>query len=301
VPAVAILSTNQYGKSEVRMLAVDRSVEPHRLADLTVSIALRGDLQDVHETGDNGHVVTTDTQKNTVFAFAREQPVGEIEEFALRLARHFVSEFAPIDRARVHVAAADWTPIEVGGAPHPHSFAADGAERRTATAVCEDGAEWLISGVEDLLVLKTAGSEFRGFIEDPYTTLEPTGERILCTSVKARWRHASRAEPAAGWASVYGAARAAALERFADRHSRSLQQSLYEMAMAVLDADTSTCEVRMSMPNRHHFLVDLKPFGLSNENEIFRVEDRPYGLIEAAVLREGAPAVGSAWDPHPLL
>jgi urate oxidase len=291
------LSANQYGKSEVRMVAVDRSVTPHRLSDLTVSIALSGDLRDVHETGDNAHIVTTDTQKNTVFALAREQGVGEIEEFALRLGRHFVSAFAPIERARVHVAAAGWTPIDVDGAPHPHSFRRGASELRTATAVCEPDAQWVLSGIEDLLVLKTSGSEFKGFIEDPYTTLAPADERILCTVVRARWRHAA---PEGDWGSSFAAARAAALTRFATLHSRSLQQSLYEMSGAILEAVPEVCEVRMSMPNRHHFLVDLTPFGLSNDNEVFRVEDRPYGLIEAAVLREPAPAPGPAWDAQPI-
>jgi urate oxidase len=299
LPAVAIrLSSNQYGKSEVRMVAVDRSVTPHRLWDLTVSIALSGDLRDVHETGDNAHIVATDTQKNTVFAFARQARVGEIEDFALRLGRHFVSAFAPIDRARVHIAAAGWTPIVVDGEAHPHSFRRGESELRTATAVCEQGAEWVLSGIEDLLVLKTSGSEFRGFIEDPYTTLAPTDERILCTAVRARWRHAA---PEDEWGLSFAAARAAALQRFASLHSRSLQQSLYEMSGAILDAVPGICEVRMSMPNRHHFLVDLTPFGLSNDNEVFRVEDRPYGLIEAAVLREPGPPPGPAWDPLPLL
>jgi urate oxidase len=55
------------------------------------------------------------------------------------------------------------------------------------------------------------------------------------------------------------------------------------------------------MPNRHHFAVDLEPFGLSNDNEIFRVEDRPYGLIEAQVLQAEAPPAGPVWEPYPLL
>jgi urate oxidase len=296
-----VLSTNRYGKSEVRVLAVDRDVSPHRLWDLTVSIALSGDLEEVHETGDNAHVVATDTQKNTVFAFARDGGVGEIEQFALRLGRHFVSEFPPITRARVHIARAGWTPIQADGAPHPHSFQSQGAELRTATAVCGDDDEWVVSGIEDLLVLKTSGSEFTGFIVDPYTTLRETEERILCTSVRARWRHSAVTVPDGGWDRSFADARGAALERFATLHSRSLQQSLYAMAAAILEAATGTCEVRMSMPNRHHFLVDLELFGLSNDNQVFRVEDRPYGLIEAAVLREGAPAPGRAWEPVPLI
>ncbi len=298
---VAVLAGNQYGKSEVRMLAVDRSREPHRLADLTVSVSLSGELRAVHETGDNAHVLTTDAQKNTVYAFAREAPVGEIEEFALRLARHFVAECAPITRARVRVASAGWVPIDLGGAPHPHSFQSAGAEQRVAVAVCEAEQTWVLSGIEDLLVLKTSGSEFKGFARDRYTTLEETDERILCTSVTARWRWATGDGPAVGWAAAFTRARAVALERFAELHSRSLQQSLFVMSTAVLDALPESCEVRMSMPNRHHFLVDLEPFGLENPGEVFRVEDRPFGLIEAAVLRESAPDPGPAWDPLPLL
>jgi urate oxidase len=300
-PMSVVLSTNQYGKSEVRMLAVDRDVSPHRLWDLTVSVALSGELEEVHETGDNGHVVATDTQKNTVFAFARDGGVGEIEQFALRLGRHFVSEFPPITRARVHITTAGWKPIQAEGAPHPHSFQSQGAELRTATAVCEDDGEWVVSGIEDLLVLKTSGSQFTGFIVDRYTTLQETEERILCTSVRARWRHSSVTAPDIGWDRAFVDARAAALERFAMLHSRSLQQSLSAMAAAILDAAPGTCEVRMSMPNRHHFLVDLQPFGLSNDNQVFRVEDRPYGLIEAAILRDRAPEPGPAWEPAPLI
>jgi urate oxidase len=176
-----------------------------------------------------------------------------------------------------------------------------GAERRVAVAVCEAGAEWVLSGIEDLLVLKTSGSEFKDFAVDRYTTLAPTDERILCTAVSARWRWTTAAAPAAGWASAFSLARTAALERFATLHSRSLQQSLYEMASAILDALPEVCEVRLSLPNRHHFLVDLEPFGLENPGEVFRVEDRPYGLIEASVLREGAAAAGAAWEPAPLL
>jgi urate oxidase len=52
----------------------------------------------------------------------------------------------------------------------------------------------------------------------------------------------------------------------------------------------------MSMPNKHHFLVDLSPFGLSNDREIYFAADRPYGLIEGTVLRDDAPEPGSAWQ-----
>lgn len=293
-----LVNTNQYGKAEVRMVAVDRGRPQHEFCDLTVGIALSGDLDDVHRSGDNAHVVTTDTQKNTVFAFAREAPVGEIEDFALRLGRHFVSSFEPITRARVHIESARWSRIEAGDQPHPHSFVKASDEVRTATAVCQSDGEWVISGLGNLLVLKTSGSEFSGYIKDRYTTLQETTDRILSTSVTARWRHV---KPVGAWGESFAAVRAAMLERFAVVHSLSLQQTLYEMARGAMEASPEVVEVRLSMPNRHHFVVDLTPFGLENDNEIFRVEDRPYGLIEAQVLQAQAPHAGPAWDPYPLL
>jgi urate oxidase len=293
-----LVAGNQYGKAEVRMVAVDRDPPAHEFRDLNVGITLSGDLDDVHVSGDNAHVVPTDTQKNTVFAFAREAAVGEIEAFALRLGRHFVTDFAPITRARVHIEAAHWQRIEVDGQPHPHAFVRAGSELRTATAVCESGREWVLSGLQDLIVLKTSGSGFSGYIKDRYTTLREASERILSTSVTARWRHAG---PENDWAQSFAAARSVLLERFAATHSLSLQQSLYAMATGMMQIRPEIVEVRMSMPNRHHFVVDLEPFGLTNDNEIFRVEDRPYGLIEASILQDGAPPAGPAWDPYPML
>jgi urate oxidase len=46
-------------------------------------------------------------------------------------------------------------------------------------------------------------------------------------------------------------------------------------------------EVRLELPNKHHFLVDLEPFGLKNDNEVYYAADRMYGLIEGTVHREG--------------
>jgi urate oxidase len=293
-----IVGANQYGKAEVRMVAVDRSAPAHTFIDLNVGITLSGDLDDVHITGDNVNVVPTDTQKNTVFAFAREAPVGEIEEFGLRLARHFVGNFAPITRARVHIESAQWERIKVDGVPHAHSFRQVGTELRTATVVCDQDGEWVVSGLENLIVLKTSGSEFVGYIEDKYTTLKPTEERILSTAVTARWRHSGTE---LDWGASFDAARTVMLERFAATHSRSLQQTLYAMAAGAIERAPSIVELRLSMPNRHHFVVDLEPFGLDNPNLIFRLEDRPYGLIEAQILAESAPSAGPAWDPYPLL
>ena len=77
------------------------------------------------------------------------------------------------------------------------------------------------------------------------------------------------------------------LEQFATIHSLALQQTLYGMGQAVLEAASEVAEIRFSAPNKHHFLVDLSPFGVDNPGEVFFAADRPYGLIEASVvLRE---------------
>jgi urate oxidase len=298
-----ILGTNQYGKAEVHMVTVERDGDVHRITDVLVGITLSGDLVDVHLSGDNANVVTTDTQKNTVFAFAKQQPVGAIEDFALRLGRHFISEFDPIKRARVKIQAFPWDRLSVAGEPHDHAFASAGAEQRVTTVVCDaDGhgvAEYVVSGVQGLVLLKSAGSEFTGYIKDRYTTLPETTDRILATAVSARWRHSQTT--GIDWNASFDAARTAMIERFALTHSLSLQQSLYQMADGIIGSSSAIVEARLSLPNRHHFVVDMAPFGLDNVNEVFRVEDRPYGLIEAIVAAADAPPAGPVWDPYPLV
>lgn len=282
------LGDNRYGKAEVRLVRVDRSTDRHVVHDLTVDVSLSGDMQAVHLTGDNAAVLPTDTQKNTVFAFAREHGVGEIEDFAARLTDHFVGAAPSIGAARVAVHEHPWRRLE----DRPHSFAQSGGEARTATVAYDGRARRTLSGLTGLVLLNTTASEFRGFARDRYTTLAEADDRILCTSVDATWRHET---PPGDWGKAHTAARSALVAAFADTYSRSLQQTLYAMGERLLSTCPGVAEVRLSLPNRHHFLVDLAPFGLDNPGEVFHVADRPYGLIEATVLADGAVPDPEAW------
>ncbi|WP_414940864.1 factor-independent urate hydroxylase [Amycolatopsis sp. cmx-11-51] len=285
------LGPNQYGKAEVRLVTVRREGAVHHLKDLTVSTSLRGDLAATHLTGDNADVVATDTQKNTVYAFAKEAPVGEIEDFALRLGRHFVDSFEHISGARILIDEHGWHRIS----GHDHAFSQAGSEKRTTAVTIQDGRAWVVSGLDDLVVLKSTGSEFHGFPRDEYTTLPETNDRILATAVTARWRYQG---DGIDWAASHAEVRRILLETFADKHSLSLQQTLYAMGEAVLKEREEVTEVRLSLPNKHHFLVDLSPFGLKNDNEVFYAADRPYGLIEGVVLRDDVADTedpGLAW------
>ena len=75
------------------------------------------------------------------------------------------------------------------------------------------------------------------------------------------------------------------MNTFAAHTSESVQHTLYAMGEAALAACEGIGEIHLSLPNRHHLLVDLKPFGLDNPNEIFVATDQPFGLIEATVTR----------------
>ena len=280
-----MLGVNQYGKAETHLVRVVRDGDVHELRDLLVSVALSGSLDAVHVSGDNRAVLATDTQKNTVYAFAKEHGVGTPEEFARLLARHFLG--GAITQARVQVVEVAWARLG------DHAFAQSAREQRVATVISSPDADWFVSGVSELVVLKTTDSEFHGFPRDRYTTLAETTDRVLATAVSARWRHDGTA--------AFDDARRALVDTFTAHHSLSLQQTLYAMGAAVLEACPPVAEIRLSMPNKHHFVVDLSPFGLENPNEVFHADDRPYGLIEGAVLRDGAPGPGPCWDPYPLV
>src|SRR3954470_15601393 len=294
-----VLGRNQYGKAEVRVVAVDRSSPRHSLVDLNVSSSLRGDFTAAHTEGDNAHVLTTDAQKNTVFAFARDG-VGQPEEFGLRLARHFAGAYPWITGARVAVESYGWERIPVGGTAHDHSFRRTGAEVRTAVVTVDgsgpDADPHVLAGLSDLVVLKTTGSEFWGFPRDRYTTLAETRDRILATAVTARWRYTGTD---LDFADSFAGIRGTLLQTFAATHSFALQQTLFAMGEAVLERFLDVAEVRLSMPNRHHFLQDLSAYGLDNPDVVYHADDRPYGLIEGVVERDDVPPAEVAWRGTP--
>lgn len=273
------LSELQHGKAEVRLVRVDRDDERHVLHDLNVTTQLRGDFATAYTEGDNGHVHATDTQKNTVYALAREHGVASPEGFLLTLADHW--------RAQPWVSGTVLTAEQFAWERLPHnghSFVRSGQETRTARVVTDGPATTVGGGLADLVVLKSTGSEFHGFPRDRYTTLAETDDRILATSVSATWRFTGDGTDVA-FDEAYAAVRAAMLDAFAGTHSLALQQTIHAMGCAALDAVPALAEIHIECPNKHHFLVDLAPFGLENPGEVFYAADRPYGLISATLSR----------------
>ncbi|MFE7035904.1 factor-independent urate hydroxylase [Streptomyces sp. NPDC057621] len=297
----AVLAQNQYGKAENRVVRITRDGATHHIKDLNVSVALSGDMEEVHYSGSNANVLPTDTTKNTVYAFAKEHGIESAEQFGIHLARHFVTSQEPIKTARIRIEEYSWERIGTSAADSPsagaeeggHSFARKNQETRV-TQITYDGSSWqVISGLKDLVVLNSTNSEFWGYVKDEYTTLKEAYDRILATEVSGRWRFewTDDEQPMPDWEESYAQVRGHMLQAFAQTYSLSLQQTLYQMGARIIENRDEIDEVRFSLPNKHHFLVDLEPFGLKNDNEVYFAADRPYGLIEATILRDGCEAL----------
>lgn len=282
------LTVNQYGKAENHVVRITRDTDRHEIEDLNVTSQLRGDFAAAHYDGNNSHVVTTDTQKNTIFAFARDG-IGSPEAFLLRLADHFTGEFDWVTGGRWAAEQFGWARIE----DHDHTFYRSSPETRTAVLVRDGGSDTMISGLHGLSVLKSTASGFAGYPKDRYTTLPETDDRILATDVSTRWRYGGT--EGIDWNASYEGIKATIMRAFGAEYSRALQQTLYQMADAVLQAHPEVEEIRFSCPNNHHFLSDLSRFGVDNPGIVFHAADRPYGLIEAAFARRGAQPADAAW------
>ena len=283
-----VLSHASYGKSEVRLVKVSRRAGGHQihdLHDLTVDVGLEGDFDAAYAEGDNAGLLATDTMRNTVYALAKEYPIDDIESFGLRLVEHFLAAAPGVRSARVHIVEHPWARLEVDGRSHEHAFQRGSGGDRVATVVGDGGGPQIEAGIDDLLVLKTTGSGWEGFLRDRYTSLPETSDRILATIITARWSYRGRdIEFGAAWHEV----RRTILSAFCDHYSPSVQFTLHHMGKAVLDARPEVDRVSFSLPNKHHLLYDLGRFGLENENEIFHATSEPYGLIEGTIERPPA-------------
>lgn len=288
-----VLGHNQYGKAEVHVVRVfrDDPKAPHDLVDYNVSVSLSGDFEDAHISGDQSKVLTTDACKNTVNSFAKEagDAVREPESFAVALADHFIG-VPQVTGARISIEAVPWTRSH----DHAHAFVKNGDYVRTVTVTRNATDTSVVGGLKELTVLKTTDSEFHGFYQDKYTTLQPTNDRIMATAVTAQWAYDGSD---IDWGKAFDEAKDAITGAFAAAYSYALQHTLWEMGTAVLDAVPSVAEVRFSCPNKHHFVVDLSPFGVENNCEVHHAADRPYGLIEATIKRSDDVDKSAAYDP----
>jgi urate oxidase len=281
----AILSHNAYGKSRVRLTKVTRQADRHDLKELTIDIRLEGDFADSYTHGDNSRIIATDSMKNTVYVLAREHPLTDLESFGQHLTDFFLTHYPHVTSAQARLVEQPWRRITVAGQGHPHAFLGGGSEQRTCTVAATRRERRVESGLDNLLILKTTDSGFRGFIRDRYTTLPDTNDRIFATILTAGWQYR---DMNADWNGCYQHLRQTLLEVFARHQSLSVQQTLHDMGVAALEACDAIQEITLTMPNQHRLLVNLQPFGLDNPNAIFVPTDEPFGLITGTLRRDSS-------------
>ncbi len=277
------IARNSYGKSRVRLIKVARHNPRHEIQNLTIDIALEGDFDAIHTKGDNSLCLPTDTMKNSVYALAGEiDGIEQPEAFGKRLADHFLRNNPQVSMIRLRITETIWKRMTFDEAEHSHSFIRGSDEKRLVLIIATRGQMTIEAGVEGLVVLKTSGSGFAGFIKDPFTTLPEATDRILSTSVKATWRYS---DAATDLYDQFRSIRETILQVFADHDSKSVQHTLYAMGEAVLERFSHVEEISFSLPNIHCLPVDITKFGLENRNCIFVPTDEPHGLIEATITR----------------
>lgn len=281
-----VLGQNNYGKSRVRMVKVSRNGKVHTVREFSIDIALQGDFERIHTRGDNANCLPTDTMKNTVHALGRKHTFNTIEEFAILLCKHFLKGHPPASSATVAIEEVAWERVHARGREHPHCFLKGSDERRVCTVYMNRHGLDVASGIEGLVILKSTDSAFTGFPRDRYTTLLETRDRILCTSMTAIWECGASAKPRTDYDPLRDRVRELLIQTFAAHKSESVQHTLYAMGEAVLKSCKPIRNIRLSMPNKHCLLANLRPFGMTNNNEIFIPTDEPHGLIEATIQRE---------------
>jgi urate oxidase len=277
-----MLTHTAYGKSQVRLVQVSRGGDRHDLRDLAIDIRFEGEYDASYADGDNRDVLPTDTMKNTIYALAARQQVRDPESFGLRLGRHFLERNPRARRITVGLIEYLWRRVEIGEREHGQAFMRRGPDTRTATVVTEPADVTVEGGVDGLLIMKTAHSAFDDFLRDEFTTLPDTRDRLLATSLTARWRYVDADIP---FGSTWRGVRDTLLRAFAEHESESVQHTLYHMGQQVLETVDSVTSITLVMPNKHHLPVDLARFGLENRNEIFVATEEPYGRIEATLSR----------------
>lgn len=279
------LAENSYGKSLVRLAKVKRHPGRHDFFEWTIEILLEGDFESCFVAGDNSKILPTDTMKNTVYSLARTSSAECMEEFGKELLVFLLDRNPQVTVARVTLSEKPWQHLHSGGKPHPTTFVQSSSERQTAEIVLtRNGTASVRSGLENLFLLKTAGSEFTGFIIDSLTTLPEATDRLFGTSVRARWKHLS---PSASFTALRSKIREIVLNVFAAHTSKSVQHTLFAMGESVLANVPEIEDIELTMPNKHYLLADLSRFGQDNPNEIFVPIDEPHGYIEARLRRQG--------------
>jgi urate oxidase len=276
----------RYGKANVRVLRVQRATARHEVREARVEVSLDGDFARAYTAADNSPVVPTDTMKNLVNMLALEHLEAANEQFALAIGEGLLGRYPQVAEARVEIEETVWSRMRIDGRLCDHGFVRSESGMPFARVTLTRSSRDLVAGIRDLAIMKTTGSGFVDYLQDEYTTLPPTTDRILATRLRAAWRYGDTVSAETDFEAAAGAIRGALMRVFADTYSYSVQDSMYRMGEAALAVESGITEITLAMPNVHYLPIDLSGFGRDASGRLFLPTDEPNGQIEATMRRQ---------------
>ena len=280
------IGASSHGESHLRMLRVVRRGDRHDARDLTVGCRFEGDFADAFVEGKSAGLLPGEALKSLVHATARQHAGAEIERFGLALCERLLTGHPRLTRARVDISERPWNRLEVGGKPQGQVFLTGTPERRTAAVTSNGQQVAVVSGIEQLTIMRTAG--LAPARPRPGDEPDPSGvddglQRLLVATLSARWTYTSgnvTFDP------YRQGVRAAITETFACQASRSVQQTLYGIADVVLSSYQEISDITLSLHERPYRPVDLFKVGVENPDDLFVAIEEPVGVIEITVERD---------------
>jgi urate oxidase len=187
-----------------------------------------------------------------------------------------------ITRVRVELAEQPWARLDAGGKPQGQAFAAGSPERRTAVVTSNGTQVAVVSGLEELTLMRTSGFGPRTAREDDDSGAIDGLQRLLVASLSARWTYTSSDVT---FASYRQGVRNAIIDTFAWHEGRVVQQTLYAIADVVLETYAEIAEITLALHERPYRPADLFAAGVENRDELFVAVDEPVGVVELTVDR----------------
>lgn len=144
-------------------------------------------------------------------------------------------------------------------------------------------------------MLKTTQSGWEKFLQDRYTTLPETRERILATTIDAKWSYAlNRGDVALlDFDAIHAQVKQCMLTEFfgppdTGHYSNGVQECLYNMGSAVVNQVEQISSITLSLPNIHFLPCNLPVFkknGVHFQDDVYIPTDEPHGIIQATICR----------------
>ncbi|KAH8248517.1 hypothetical protein KR032_000151 [Drosophila birchii] len=316
------ITDHGYGKDAVKVLHVSRQGPVHTIQEFEVGTHLKLYSKKDYYQGNNSDIVATDSQKNTVYLLAKKYGVESPEKFALLLAKHFINKYSHVEEAHVHVVAYPWqrvcqdetktvsngqeqsqTSTNQGSCNfssidnrslHNHAFIFTPTAQHYCDVVMRrtDPKQTVITGIKGLRVLKTTQSSFVNFVNDEFRSLPDQYDRIFSTVVDCSWEYSDT--DSVDFSRAWQTVKNIIIRNFAGDpqvgvSSPSVQHTLYLSERQVLDVLPQVSVISMTMPNKHYFNFDTKPFQQivpGDNNEVFIPVDKPHGTIYAQLARK---------------